>query len=91
MLDVKKQRDEAALLIREVENAQKAYDALYRFLPRLTLTADEAAAFYARQDAEAKANPVKRGLVANPISWMWSSFLFYEAGVCGLVEIDPLG
>ena len=37
------------------------------------------------------ANPVKRGLVANPISWMWSSFLFYEAGVCGLVEIDPLG
>ncbi|HXV10122.1 MAG TPA: chain length determinant protein EpsF [Burkholderiales bacterium] len=32
VLDIKKQRDEAALLIREVENAQKAYDlAMARF------------------------------------------------------------
>ena len=29
--------------------------------PLWEMTADEAAAFYARQDAEAKANPVKRG------------------------------
>src|SRR5258708_33210683 len=37
------------------------------------------------------ANPVKRGLVKNPGAWMWSSFLFYEKGQPGLVEIDPVG
>src|SRR6266849_11075904 len=36
-------------------------------------------------------NPVKRGLVKNPSAWMWSSFLFYEKGQPGLVEIDPVG
>jgi putative transposase len=36
-------------------------------------------------------NPVKRGLVKNPSAWMWSSFLFYEKGQLGLVEIDPVG
>jgi putative transposase len=35
-------------------------------------------------------NPVKRGLVKNPGSWMWSSFLFYEKGEAGLVPIDPV-
>jgi len=36
------------------------------------------------------ANPVNRGLVKNPGEWMWSSFLFYEKGECGLVLIDPV-
>jgi hypothetical protein len=36
-------------------------------------------------------NPVQRGLVKNPSAWMWSSFLFYEKGQPGLVEIDPVG
>ena len=31
--------------------------------PVWEMSADEAAAFYARQDAEAKANPVKRGQI----------------------------
>ncbi|MHB8607269.1 MAG: REP-associated tyrosine transposase [Candidatus Acidiferrales bacterium] len=34
------------------------------------------------------ANPVKRGLVANPGEWIWSSFLSYEKGEAGLVPID---
>jgi len=34
------------------------------------------------------ANPVKRGLVANPAEWIWSSFLSYEKGEAGLVPID---
>ncbi|MGC0775256.1 MAG: transposase [Candidatus Acidiferrum sp.] len=33
-------------------------------------------------------NPVKRGLVANPGGWIWSSFLSYEKGEKGLVPID---
>ena len=37
------------------------------------------------------ANPVKRGLVKNPSAWTWSSFLFYEKGQAGLVEIDRVG
>jgi putative transposase len=37
------------------------------------------------------ANPVKRGLVKNPRAWIWSSYLFYEKGEKGLVEIDPVG
>ena len=36
------------------------------------------------------ANPVKRGLVRHPGAWMWSSYLFYETGEAGLVEIDPV-
>ena len=36
------------------------------------------------------ANPVKRGLVENPAGWIWSSYLFYEMGERGLVEIDPV-
>jgi putative transposase len=35
-------------------------------------------------------NPVKRGLVKSPASWMWSSYLFYEKGEKGLVPIDPV-
>ena len=34
-------------------------------------------------------NPVKRGLVSDPRSWIWSSYLFYEKGETGLVPIDP--
>jgi putative transposase len=37
------------------------------------------------------ANPVVRGLVTNPKSWIWSSFWFYETGETGLVPIDPVG
>ena len=37
------------------------------------------------------ANPVKRGLVKNPGTWIWSSYLFYEKGEKGLVEIDAVG
>ena len=36
------------------------------------------------------ANPVKRELVRNPAGWIWSSYLFYEMGERGLVEIDPV-
>ena len=33
-------------------------------------------------------NPVKRGLVANPEDWAWSSFRHYVSGVEGVVEIE---
>ena len=33
-------------------------------------------------------NPVKRGLVARPEDWKWSSFLHYATGVEGVVEIE---
>ena len=33
-------------------------------------------------------NPVKRGLVANPAGWSWSSFRHYATGVMGTVEIE---
>lgn len=33
-------------------------------------------------------NPVKRGLVARPEDWRWSSFLHYATGVEGVVEIE---
>ena len=33
-------------------------------------------------------NPVKRGLVARPEEWMWSSFRHYATGVEGTVEIE---
>jgi putative transposase len=36
------------------------------------------------------ANPVKRGLVENPLAWIWSSAAFYVKGVPGLVTIDPV-
>ncbi len=35
-------------------------------------------------------NPVKRGLVAHPRDWPWSSFGFYQAGSAGLIRIDPI-
>jgi REP-associated tyrosine transposase len=35
-------------------------------------------------------NPVKRGLVALPGQWPWSSWSFYEGGDGGLVKIDPV-
>ena len=35
-------------------------------------------------------NPVKRGLVAHPKDWPWSSFGFYRNGSSGLVRIDPV-
>jgi putative transposase len=35
-------------------------------------------------------NPVKRGLVAHPADWPWSSFGFYKDGSAGLVGIDPV-
>ena len=35
-------------------------------------------------------NPVKRGLVAKPEEWPWSSFRHYAAGVNGTVEIESL-
>ena len=35
-------------------------------------------------------NPVKRGLVKNPLAWIWSSATFYVQGVPGLVSIDPV-
>jgi putative transposase len=37
------------------------------------------------------ANPVTRGLVKHPAAWIWSSYLFYERGEKGLLEIDPVG
>ena len=33
-------------------------------------------------------NPVKRGLVAKPEDWAWSSFRYYLTGVEGIVEIE---
>jgi putative transposase len=33
-------------------------------------------------------NPVKRGLVAKPEDWPWSSFRHYATGVSGTVEIE---
>jgi putative transposase len=34
-------------------------------------------------------NPVKRGLVAGPEEWDWSSFRAYLKGEKGLVKVDP--
>jgi len=36
-------------------------------------------------------NPVTRRLVEHPGDWMWSSYLFYETGVDGIIQIDPVG
>src|ERR1700719_4329344 len=36
-------------------------------------------------------NPVKRGLVAHPADWPWSSFGFYKDSSTGLIRIDPVG
>ena len=33
-------------------------------------------------------NPVRRGLVAKPEDWPWSSFLHYATGLVGTVEIE---
>ena len=33
-------------------------------------------------------NPVKRGLVANPEDWTWSSFAHYATGAHGVVEVE---
>jgi len=33
-------------------------------------------------------NPVRRGLVAQPEDWRWSSFRHYQTGVRGIVEIE---
>jgi putative transposase len=33
-------------------------------------------------------NPVKRGLVARPEDWRWSSFLHYATGEVSVVEIE---
>ena len=33
-------------------------------------------------------NPVRRGLVAQPGDWQWSSFRYYQTGVRGIVEIE---
>ena len=33
-------------------------------------------------------NPVRRGLVANPEDWKWSSFRHYQTGLHGTVEIE---
>lgn len=35
-------------------------------------------------------NPVKRGLVASPRDWVWSSCSWYEGRNDGLVRIDPV-
>lgn len=35
-------------------------------------------------------NPVKRGLVAHPMHWPWSSYSFYATRRTGLVPIDPV-
>jgi putative transposase len=37
-----------------------------------------------------QANPVKRGLVKDPLAWVWSSASFYATGVSGQVPIDPV-
>ena len=33
-------------------------------------------------------NPVRRGLVAKPEDWKWSSFRHYQTGFHGTVEIE---
>ena len=33
-------------------------------------------------------NPVRRGLIARPEEWKWSSFNHYQSGVRGTVEIE---
>jgi putative transposase len=33
-------------------------------------------------------NPVRRGLVAQPQDWKWSSFRHYQTGMHGTVEIE---
>jgi putative transposase len=33
-------------------------------------------------------NPVRRGLVANPEDWPWSSFRHYATGEIGIIEIE---
>jgi putative transposase len=33
-------------------------------------------------------NPVRRGLVAKPEDWEWSSFRHYQTGMSGTVEIE---
>ena len=35
-------------------------------------------------------NPVKRGLVASPGDWIWSSYSWYEGRDDGLVRINPV-
>ena len=35
-------------------------------------------------------NPVKRGLVAEPGDWPWSSWRFYHLGDCSILEMDAL-
>lgn len=35
-------------------------------------------------------NPVKRGLVAKPEDWAWSSFRHYATGLEGVVEIESM-
>ena len=35
-------------------------------------------------------NPMKRGLVAHPKDWHWSSFSFYSEFKQGLIRIDPV-
>jgi putative transposase len=39
-------------------------------------------------DSNVHRNPVKRGLVAKPEDWPWSSFRHYATGVAGAVEIE---
>lgn len=36
------------------------------------------------------ANPLKRGLVADPRDWPWSSYAFYQGRDAILMEIDPV-
>jgi hypothetical protein len=35
-------------------------------------------------------NPLKRGLVAHPKDWPWSSFSFYSKLKPGLIKIAPV-
>jgi putative transposase len=34
-------------------------------------------------------NPLTRRLVEDPREWIWSSYLFYETGIQGIIRIDP--
>ena len=36
-------------------------------------------------------NPVKRGLVASPELWRWSSYRFYALGEAGPVRVNDWG
>jgi putative transposase len=36
------------------------------------------------------ANPVRRRLVTNPEDWEFSSYRFYESGVPGMLDVEPL-